>query len=172
LEASFTLFFSCLWLCLPRTIHIVFTRCEKMQKSSCEKMKKIVWNLKAHFHSGKFSAERNFFCKMWLADTNFPSEKTFEVENFQHLTMISSENFLSVEIFLEWKWAFIQGVLKICHSYMYQIFTQFIISACSSKFNLRDEFWHFRLYSKSSLILTQRVEVQSELLSSVSAVFE
>jgi hypothetical protein len=25
---------------------------------------------------------------MWLADTNFPSEKTFEVENFQLLTMI------------------------------------------------------------------------------------
>ena len=43
---------------------------------------------------------------MWLADTNFPSEKNFEVENFQLLTMIFSENFLSMEIFLEWKWAF------------------------------------------------------------------
>ena len=43
--------------------------------------------LKAHFHSGKFSAERNF-CEKWLADTNFPSEKNFEVENFQLLTMI------------------------------------------------------------------------------------
>ena len=54
--------------------------------------------LKSHFHSGKF-------CKMWLADTNFPSEKNlFEVENFQLLTMIFSGNFLSVEIFLEWKW--------------------------------------------------------------------
>ena len=42
---------------------------------------------------------------MWLADTNFPSEKNFEDENFQLLTMIFSENFLSVEIFLEWKWA-------------------------------------------------------------------
>ena len=42
---------------------------------------------------------------MSLADTNFPSEKNFEVENFQLLTMIFSENFLSVEIFLEWKWA-------------------------------------------------------------------
>jgi hypothetical protein len=40
-----------------------------------------------------------------LADTNFPSEKNFEVENFQLLTMMFSENFLSVEIFLEWKWA-------------------------------------------------------------------
>jgi hypothetical protein len=37
-----------------------------------------------------------------LVDTNFPSEKNFEVENFQLLTMIFSENFLSVEIFLEW----------------------------------------------------------------------
>jgi hypothetical protein len=37
--------------------------------------------IKVHFHSGKFSAERKF-CKMWLADTNFPSEKNFEVENF------------------------------------------------------------------------------------------
>ena len=43
---------------------------------------------------------------MSLADTNFPSEKNFEVENFQLLT-IFSENFLSVEIFLEWKWALI-----------------------------------------------------------------
>jgi hypothetical protein len=59
---------------------------------------------KGPFHSGKFSAERKF-CKMWLADTNFPSEKNFEVENFQLLTMIFSENFLSVEIFLERKWA-------------------------------------------------------------------
>jgi hypothetical protein len=50
----------------------------------------------------KFSAERKF-CKRWLADTNFPSEKNFEVENFQLLT-IFLENFLSVEIFLEWKW--------------------------------------------------------------------
>jgi hypothetical protein len=42
-----------------------------------------VRSYKAHFmHSGKFSAERKF-CKMWLADTNFPSEKNFAVENFQ-----------------------------------------------------------------------------------------
>jgi hypothetical protein len=46
----------------------------------------LIWNdyylfLKAHFHSRKFSAERKI-CKMWLADTNFPSEKNFEVENF------------------------------------------------------------------------------------------
>jgi hypothetical protein len=40
-----------------------------------------------------------------LADTDFPSEKKFEVENFQLLTMIFSENVLSVENFLEWKWA-------------------------------------------------------------------
>jgi hypothetical protein len=38
---------------------------------------------------------------MWLADTNFPWEKNFEVENFQLLTMIFSEHFLSVEIFLD-----------------------------------------------------------------------
>jgi hypothetical protein len=42
---------------------------------------------------------------MWLADTNFPSEKNWEVENFQLLTMIFSENFLSLETFLERKWA-------------------------------------------------------------------
>jgi hypothetical protein len=41
-----------------------------------------------------------------LADTNFQSEKNFEVENFQLLTMIFSENVLSVENFLEWKWTF------------------------------------------------------------------
>ena len=57
------------------------------------------------FHSGKFSTERTF-CKVWLADTNFLSEKNFEVENFQLLTMTFSENFLTAEIFLEWKWTF------------------------------------------------------------------
>jgi hypothetical protein len=36
-------------------------------------------------------------------------EKNFEVENFQFLTMIFSGNFLSVEIFLEWKWALKPG---------------------------------------------------------------
>ena len=38
--------------------------------------------------------------------TQLPSEKNFEVKNFQHLTMIFSENFQSLEIFLERKWAF------------------------------------------------------------------
>jgi hypothetical protein len=52
-------------------------------------------NFKAQFHLGKFSAER--------PNTNFPSGKNFEVENFQLLTMLFSENVLSVEIFLEWK---------------------------------------------------------------------
>ena len=37
--------------------------------------------VKAHFHSGKFSAERRF-CKMWLADTNFPSEKVLKLKIF------------------------------------------------------------------------------------------
>ena len=62
----------------------------------------IVYNncFKAHFHSGKFSAERKF-CKMLLADANFPSGKNFEIENFQLLTMIFSEDFVSVENFLE-----------------------------------------------------------------------
>jgi hypothetical protein len=35
-------------------------------------------NLKAHFHSGKFSAERKF-CKMWLA-----VETNYEVETFNN----------------------------------------------------------------------------------------
>ena len=48
------------------------------------------------------------------AETNFSSEKNFEVENFQLLT-IFSENFLSVEICLEWKWVLIfQNGCK-CH---------------------------------------------------------
>ena len=55
---------------------------------------------KGSFPLGTFSAERTF-CKMLLADTNFPSEKNFEVENFQLLTMIFSENFLSVEIVVD-----------------------------------------------------------------------
>jgi hypothetical protein len=40
-----------------------------------------------------------------LADTDFPSEKNFEVENFELLTMIFAVNILSVEMFLECKWA-------------------------------------------------------------------
>ena len=47
---------------------------------------------KAHFHSGKFSAKRKF-CGMWLAGTNFPSEKRFEFENFR-------------KIFCPWKFFF------------------------------------------------------------------
>ena len=50
----------------------------------------------AHFHS-----EENFVKCDSVTDTNFPSENHFEVENFQFLTMIFSENFLSVDIFLE-----------------------------------------------------------------------
>jgi hypothetical protein len=42
---------------------------------------------KVYFHSRKYSVERQI-CKMSMADTNFPSEKNFEVENFQLLTMI------------------------------------------------------------------------------------
>jgi hypothetical protein len=41
--------------------------------------------------------QKEIFCKIWLADTNFPSEKKFEVENVQLLTMTFSENVLSVE---------------------------------------------------------------------------
>jgi hypothetical protein len=36
--------------------------------------------INAHFHSGKFSAEKTL-CKMRLVDTNFPSEYNFEVNS-------------------------------------------------------------------------------------------
>jgi hypothetical protein len=44
---------------------------------------------KAHFHSGKFSAERKF-CKVrdWPTQIFCPKKK-FEVENFQLLTIFS-----------------------------------------------------------------------------------
>jgi hypothetical protein len=61
---------------------------------SVEKFRLVENRLKAHFHSGKF-------CKIWLlADANFPSEKNFEVENFQllHLTIGYFRKFSSVEI--------------------------------------------------------------------------
>jgi hypothetical protein len=38
----------------------------------------------------------------WLTQI-FRRKKNFEVENFPLLTMIFSENFLSMENFLEWK---------------------------------------------------------------------
>jgi hypothetical protein len=66
---------------------------------------------------------------MRLADTNFPSEKNFEVENFRLLTMIFSENFLSVENFLERKWALtnIEGgewgqVLQVTYGQFHSVF--------------------------------------------------
>jgi hypothetical protein len=59
---------------------------------------------KGKFPLRKISTEGKF-CKMWLANTDFPSEKNFEVENFELLTMIFAENILSVEMFLECKWA-------------------------------------------------------------------
>jgi hypothetical protein len=68
-----------------------------LYKRNCHVRTQIMPRLKTH--SGKFSAERKF-CKMWLADTNFPSEKNFEVENFLLLTMTFSENFLLWKFFL------------------------------------------------------------------------
>jgi hypothetical protein len=51
-----------------------------------------------------FFPQKENFVKCDWPDTNFLSEKNFEVENVQLLTMIFSGNFLSMEIFLEWKW--------------------------------------------------------------------
>ena len=61
-------------------------------------------SVKAHFHSENFPQKENFVKCDW--PTQIFRWKNFEVENFQLLTMIFSGNFLSVEIFLEWKWAF------------------------------------------------------------------
>jgi hypothetical protein len=63
--------------------------------------------LKGHFHSRKFS--ENFVKCDWPTQI-LRWEKNSEVENFQLLTMIFSGNFLSVEIFLQWKFALIQAV--------------------------------------------------------------
>jgi hypothetical protein len=49
--------------------------------------------------------QKEHFVKCDWPTQIFRRKKNFEVENFQLLTMISLENFLSVEIFLEWKWA-------------------------------------------------------------------
>jgi hypothetical protein len=56
---------------------------------------------------GPFSLRKIFRRKKSFVKCDWPTqifrrEKNFEVENFQ-LLMIFSENFLSVEIFLEWK---------------------------------------------------------------------
>ena len=51
-----------------------------------------------------FRQKENFVKCDWQRQI-FRRETNFEVENFQLLTMIFSESFLSVEIFLEWKWA-------------------------------------------------------------------
>jgi hypothetical protein len=67
-----------------------------------------------------------------LADTNFPLEKNLEVENFQLLTMTFLENFLSVEIFLEWKWALTQqGRKKEFSSWEHNLETKI---SCRQKF--------------------------------------
>jgi hypothetical protein len=46
--------------------------------------------------------KENFVQFDWLTQI-FRRKKKFEVENFPLLTMIFSENFLSMENFLEWK---------------------------------------------------------------------
>ena len=45
----------------------------------------------------EFPVGRNFCENFVLDNKNFQSGKNFEVENFKLLTMIFSENFLSVE---------------------------------------------------------------------------
>jgi hypothetical protein len=60
----------------------------------------ICTSIKAHaFPLRKIPQKENFVKCDW------PTQifRRFEVENFQLLTMIFLENFLSVEIFLEWK---------------------------------------------------------------------
>jgi hypothetical protein len=47
----------------------------KTARRSISTLHHLAW-LKGHLHSRKFSAERKN-CKMWLADTNFPSGKKF-----------------------------------------------------------------------------------------------
>jgi hypothetical protein len=60
------------------------------------------------------SPQKEKFVKSdWPTCTNFASEKNFEVENFQLLTMIFSENFLSAENFLEWKLMGLDAKLKL-----------------------------------------------------------
>ena len=64
-----------------------------------------------------FPQKENFVKFDWPTQI-FRRKKNFEVENFQLLTMIFSENFLSVEIFLEWKWAaFIRIHAKQYHEF-------------------------------------------------------
>ena len=69
--------------------------------------------LKAAISTPENFPQKENFVKCDLADTNFPSEENFEVENFQLLTMIFSQNFLSVEIFLAWKWGLILNLTLI-----------------------------------------------------------
>jgi hypothetical protein len=56
------------------------------------------------------STQENFPRKEIFVKNDWPTQifrqKKILKLNFQLLTMIFSENFLSVEIFLEWKWAF------------------------------------------------------------------
>ena len=58
--------------------------------------------IKAHIHSENFPQKENFVQFDWLTQI-FCRKKKFEVENFPLLTMIFSENFHSMENFLEWK---------------------------------------------------------------------
>jgi hypothetical protein len=57
---------------------------------------------------------------MWLADTNFPSEKNFEVENFQLLTEWYFRKIcLSVEIFRQWNGPLDFTVFSLSESVFY-----------------------------------------------------
>ena len=66
--------------------------------------------LKADFHWENFLQKENFVKCDWPAQI-FLSEKKCWSWKFSTLWMIFFENFLSVEIFLEWKWALSWGLL-------------------------------------------------------------
>jgi hypothetical protein len=67
-------------------------------------MSPVKTRLKSPFPPSEIFPQNENFVKSVIARQTFLSGKKFEVVNFQLLTMIFSENFLFLEIFLEWKW--------------------------------------------------------------------
>jgi hypothetical protein len=59
-----------------------------------------------------FPQKENFFKCDWPTQI-FLWKKILKVENFQLLTITFSENFVFVEIFLVWKWAFIHTFYSV-----------------------------------------------------------
>ena len=76
--------------------------------------------VKTHFHSGKFFSERKF-CKMWLADTNFPSKISHRKWTFRACSHGQKLSRLARKLFDKFT-----SEISPCHENNMKSYTEFI----------------------------------------------